>query len=129
MNMTVHNLKTKTDPLDGLNKPLTEDQMSVYLKQFNALLLQEGQTPLNEDRPYIIQVARFDPSKGIPDFLEAYKKLRNMLEEQQMPIPQLVITGNRSIDDPDGVPIMGANLGHFPFTKIGILCCLCYDGR
>ena len=94
-----------TDPLDGLNKPLTEDQMSIYLKQFNALLLQEGQKPLEEERPYIIQVARFDPSKGIPDVLEAYRKLRDMLEKQQKPIPQLVITGNSSIDDPDGVPV------------------------
>ena len=94
-----------TDPLDGLNKPLAEDQMSIYLKQFNALLLLEGQTPLDEERPYIIQVARFDPSKGIPDVLEAYRKLRDMLEKRQKPIPQLVITGNSSIDDPDGVPV------------------------
>jgi len=94
-----------TDPLDGLNKPLTEDQMSIYLKLFNALLLQEGQTPLDEERPYLIQVARFDPSKGIPDALEAYMKLRDMLEKQQKPIPQLVITGNSSVDDPDGIPV------------------------
>jgi glycosyltransferase involved in cell wall biosynthesis len=94
-----------TDPLDGLNKPLTEDQMSTYLKLFNALLLQEGQTPLDEQRPYIVQIARFDPSKGIPDVLEAYRKLRDMLEKQLKPIPQLVIAGNSSIDDPDGIPV------------------------
>jgi glycosyltransferase involved in cell wall biosynthesis len=94
-----------TDPLDGLNKPLTEDQMSTYLKLFNALLHLEGQTPLDKERPYIIQVARFDPSKGIPDVLDAYRKLRDMLEKQNKAIPQLVITGNGSIDDPDGVPI------------------------
>ena len=94
-----------TDPLDGLNKPLTEDQMSTYLKLFNALLLQEGQTPLDEQRPYIVQIARFDPSKGIPDVLEAYRKLRDMLEKQHKPIPQLVIAGNSSIDDPDGIPV------------------------
>jgi glycosyltransferase involved in cell wall biosynthesis len=94
-----------TDPLDGLNKPLTEDQMSTYLKLFNALLLQEGQTLLDEQRPYIVQIARFDPSKGIPDVLEAYRKLRDMLEKQLKPIPQLVIAGNSSIDDPDGIPV------------------------
>ena len=94
-----------TDPLDGLNKPLTEDQRSTYLKLFNALLLQEGQTPLDEQRPYIVQIARFDPSKGIPDVLEAYRKLRDMLEKQHKPIPQLVIAGNSSIDDPDGIPV------------------------
>ncbi len=94
-----------TDPLDGLNKPLTQGQMAIYLKLFNELLLQEKQTPLDEERPYIIQIARFDPSKGIPDVLEAYKKLREMLKKQRKPIPQLVITGNSSIDDPDGMPV------------------------
>lgn len=97
-----------TDPLDGLNKPLTEGQMSTYLKLFNALLIQEGQTPLNEARPYIVQIARFDPSKGIPDVFEAYRKLRGMLAKQGTVVPQLVIAGNGSIDDPDGVPVYNA---------------------
>src|SRR5437588_13058830 len=78
-----------TDPLDGLNKPLTEDQLSTYLKLFNALLLQEGQTPLDEQRPYIVQIARFDPSKGIPDVIETYWKYRYMLEKQHKPIHAL----------------------------------------
>jgi glycosyltransferase involved in cell wall biosynthesis len=94
-----------TDPLDGLNKPLTEEQMSTYLKLFNALLLEDGQKPLDEQRPYIVQIARFDPAKGIPDVLDAYRKVRRMLEEQQRVIPQFIIAGNGSIDDPDGVPI------------------------
>ncbi|MBA2395624.1 MAG: glycosyltransferase [Ktedonobacteraceae bacterium] len=94
-----------TDPLDGLNKPLTEEQMDYYLQLFNRMLINEQQKPLDETRPYIIQVARFDPSKGIPDVLDAYKKLRAILEEHREAIPQLVITGNGSIDDPDGVPI------------------------
>jgi glycosyltransferase involved in cell wall biosynthesis len=94
-----------TDPLDGLNKPLTDEQMSRYIRLFNALLLQEGQKPLDEERPYIIQVARFDPSKGIPHLLDAYRKLRGLLEKQGKVIPQLVITGNCSIDDPDGTRI------------------------
>ncbi len=95
-----------TDALDGLNKPLSEEQQSTYMQLFNALLVQAQQTPLDEKRPYIIQVARFDPSKGIPDVLEAYKKLREMLAQQSnTQIPQLVITGNSSVDDPDGVPV------------------------
>ena len=94
-----------TDPLDGLNKPLTAKQMATYMKLFNALLLQEGQTPLDQSRPYIIQIARFDPSKGIPDALDAYRQLRARLEQEGRVIPQLVITGNGSIDDPDGKPI------------------------
>ena len=94
-----------TDPLDGLNKPLTEEQMNYYMKLFNTMLRQEHQTPLDETRPYIVQIARFDPSKGIPDVMESYRKLRLMLEEQNQVLPQLIITGNGSIDDPDGVPI------------------------
>ncbi len=94
-----------TDPLDGLNKPLSEEQMSVYMQLFDEILIEAGQTPLDKQRPYIVQIARFDPSKGIPDLLESYRKLRGMLEQQKRTIPQLVVAGNSSIDDPDGVPI------------------------
>lgn len=83
-----------TDPLDGLNKELTDEQKAYYL----------AQTPLDPNRPYITQIARFDPSKGIPDVLEAYAKLRALLTDNQT-IPQLAIVGNSSIDDPDGRPI------------------------
>jgi alpha,alpha-trehalose phosphorylase (configuration-retaining) len=101
----IYYMPATTDPLDGLNKPLSEEQMDYYMLLFNQMLLQEGQTPLDEARPYIVQIARFDPSKGIPDVLEAYRKLRLMLEENKQALPQLVITGNGSIDDPDGIPI------------------------
>ncbi|GHO42337.1 glycosyltransferase [Ktedonospora formicarum] len=94
-----------TDPLDGLNKPLSEDQLNNYMKIFNSYLQAAGQTPLDSARPFIVQVARFDPSKGIPDVLDSYRKLREMLEVEGRVVPQLIITGNGSIDDPDGVPI------------------------
>ncbi len=94
-----------TDPLDGLNKPLTEEQMDYYLQLFNTMLINAQQTPLDETRPYIIQIARFDPSKGIPDLLDSYRKLRIIRAQHNEVIPQLVVTGNGSIDDPDGVPI------------------------
>lgn len=94
-----------TDPVDGLNKPLSEHQMAIYMELFNQILLEDGQVPLDSERPYLVQIARFDPSKGIPDVLDAYRQLRNMLEEKHQPIPQLVIAGNGSIDDPDGEPI------------------------
>lgn len=44
-------------------------------------------------REYIVQVARFDPSKGIPDVIESYRKLRVMLEEKApgMATPQLLM--------------------------------------
>lgn len=90
-----------TDPLDGLNKPLSKQQMSYYLKLFDKFLKDEGQGPLDKNRPYIIQIARFDPSKGIPDLLCSYLKLHKLCEEHGVPPPQLVIAGNGSVDDPD----------------------------
>lgn len=93
-----------TDPLDGLNKELTDYQKDYYIRFFNKLLIESGQTPLDSDRPYIAQIARFDPSKGIPDLLSAYRKLIEKYKGN-MPRPQLVIAGNGSIDDPDGIPI------------------------
>ncbi len=100
-----------TDPLDGLNKPLSEAQMNYYMRIFNKLLLiQEGQAPLDMNRPYIVQIARFDPAKGIPDVIESYRILRERLVKEGKVIPSLVIGGNASVDDPDGVPVHNATL-------------------
>jgi glycosyltransferase involved in cell wall biosynthesis len=97
-----------TDDLDGLNKELAKRHMQYYFDMFNEILNENGQGPLNLARPYIIQVARFDPSKGIPDVLESYRKLRESIEKKKWNIkrvPQLVITGHGAIDDPEGAPI------------------------
>jgi len=94
-----------TDRLDGLNKELTDEQKRFYLSEFNRFLVNSGTTPLDHTKPYIIQIARFDPSKGIPDLLEVYKNLSQRLIKNNFEIPELVIVGNGSIDDPDGVPI------------------------
>lgn len=54
-------------------------------------------------RKYIAQVARFDPAKGIPDVIDAYAEFRRLCEEKGITdVPQLVVCGNGSIDDPDG---------------------------
>lgn len=94
-----------TDPLDGLNKPLDEKHMKYYLDLFNKFAKADGATPLDLRRPYIIQIARFDPSKGIPHVLNSYQKLRAIMKRKGLSAPQLIITGNGSIDDPDRAPI------------------------
>lgn len=94
-----------TDPLDGLNRKLNQRQMDYYMSVFNKVLLESNQTPVDPKRPYIIQVARFDPSKGIPDVIESYRKVCSMLKKEGKVLPQLVIAGVGSIDDPDGIPI------------------------
>ncbi len=94
-----------TDPLDGLNKELSPKQMNYYFNLFNSILKDNKQTPLNKTRPYIIQIARFDPSKGISHVIESYRKLRKKLDKKNIAkekIPQLVITGNGAVDDPEG---------------------------
>lgn len=97
-----------TDPFDGLNRELSEKQIQDYLDQFDILLINEDQHPLDRKRPYVIQIARFDPSKGITDVIESYLKLRKKLEDKGEEIPQLVITGNGSVDDPDGPRVLAA---------------------
>jgi glycosyltransferase involved in cell wall biosynthesis len=54
-------------------------------------------------RKYIVQIARFDPAKGIPDVLASYATLRRQYMKT-WPVastPQLVIAGHGAIDDPD----------------------------
>jgi glycosyltransferase involved in cell wall biosynthesis len=65
------------------------------------------QSPLDTSRPYILQISRFDPAKGIPDLLKAYKIFRDKLkhENPEQDIPQLVIAGHGAIDDPEGMPL------------------------
>lgn len=103
-------LPATTDPLDGLNKKIVGAQKNYYLDLFNSIVEADGGEPLDKKRPYIIQVARFDPSKGIPDVLAAYKELRRLLERRRVEkkdIPQLVITGNSAIDDPEASIVYG----------------------
>ncbi|MCA9486163.1 glycosyltransferase [Candidatus Woesearchaeota archaeon] len=90
-----------TDPYDGLNKDLSSEQMAYYYSVFNKLQREHAEEELDTTREYLIQVARFDPSKGIPDLLKSYALLRKKLKKEKCSIPQLVIAGHSSIDDPD----------------------------
>ncbi|MBN1596310.1 glycosyltransferase [candidate division FCPU426 bacterium] len=93
-----------TVPLDGMNKPLTEWQREYYLRVFNELAVRQQQTPLDTGRPLITQIARFDPSKGIEDALEAFRLLRLRLQKIQNVLRAVA------------VPIRWAARHHLPFT-------------
>lgn len=110
--MKLYKIGAATDPLDGLNKELNEFQQDFYLSKVNDYLEKSGQKPLDLTRSYITQIARFDPSKGILDVLQSYRKLVDILRKKYMDanIPQLVIAGHGSIDDPDGAPIYQSTL-------------------
>jgi len=98
-------LGASTDWLDGLNKHLHNWDCQYYMGEFRGLCAKEKmhelQWPL---RDYIVQIARFDPSKGIPNVIDSYVKFRKMLEDDDLEendMPQLLICGHGAVDDPD----------------------------
>ncbi|KAI5305937.1 hypothetical protein KEM56_002810 [Ascosphaera pollenicola] len=94
-----------TDWLDGLNKFMDERVTAFYGNLFNSQCKALSMITINyPDEEYIIQVARFDPSKGIFDVLHSYAKFIDILHDKapHMTPPKLLICGHGSIDDPDG---------------------------
>ncbi|KAI9728609.1 MAG: hypothetical protein M1834_007637 [Cirrosporium novae-zelandiae] len=112
---TVGYLPATTDWLDGLNKDMNEFDTSYFGRVFNSTCLQSGMPTLEYPATeYIIQVARFDPAKGIPDVLRSYATFheRLMKEAPNVAAPQLLICGHGSIDDPDGAIVYDQTLDY-----------------
>ncbi|KAG2349609.1 glycosyltransferase family 4 protein [Suillus weaverae] len=77
-----------------------------YMGEFRNLCTKEKMAELKwPQRDYIVQIARFDPSKGIPNVIDSYARLRVMLKESgrvtEAEVPQLLICGHGAVDDPD----------------------------
>ncbi|KAF8242230.1 UDP-Glycosyltransferase/glycogen phosphorylase [Wilcoxina mikolae CBS 423.85] len=104
-----------TDWLDGLNKTMRDWDLRYYHHKFRIQCHELGMPNLSYPaRNYIAQIARFDPSKGIPTVLESYRKLRRLYAEK-MPdasTPQLLICGHGAIDDPDSSIIFDKTVQH-----------------
>lgn len=97
-----------TDWLDGLNKQLSDWDSHYYIRQFDTDCFRHGMHRLAYPaRQYIVQIARFDPAKGIPTVLASYAELRrNYMKDKPIEeVPQLVIAGHGAIDDPDATQI------------------------
>ncbi|KAK7689152.1 hypothetical protein QCA50_007843 [Cerrena zonata] len=99
-------LGAATDWLDGLNKDLEPWDSGFYMGEFRNLCIKEKMNELKwPDRDYIVQIARFDPSKGIPNVIDSYAKFRKLLEADSdydpEDIPQMLICGHGAVDDPD----------------------------
>ncbi|KAJ3219974.1 hypothetical protein HDU67_007707 [Dinochytrium kinnereticum] len=102
-----------TDLLDGLNKCLAETDMEFYRVAFNRISLdQTGKRADFWHRPYIVQICRFDPSKGLPDVLKAYLVFRKSVDGCMplLKIPQLIIAGAGSVDDPEASTVFDSLL-------------------
>jgi glycosyltransferase involved in cell wall biosynthesis len=97
------------DVLDDLNRDITDEERQAGLAFINEQLAQNGnQAPLDLDRPYIVLIARFDESKGMPQGMDAYARARQRMIDQgvsEADLPQFVLLGNGSADDPSG-PVM-----------------------
>jgi glycosyltransferase involved in cell wall biosynthesis len=100
-------LGAASDWLDGLNKDLDPWDSQFYMGEFRTLCAKEKMTELSwPQRDYFVQIARFDPAKGIPDVIKSYYLFRNMLKANSPDLseeehPQLLICGHGAVDDPD----------------------------
>jgi len=97
-------LGAATDFLDGLNKHLAPWDSQFYMGEFRSLCIKEKMNELQwPARDYVIQIARFDPSKGIPNVIDSYVRLRKLLKGKvsDEKTPQLLICGHGAVDDPD----------------------------
>jgi alpha,alpha-trehalose phosphorylase (configuration-retaining) len=94
------------DRLDGLNKDLEPWDSQYFMGEFRSLCVKERMHELKwPARDYVVQVARFDPSKGIPNVIDSYVRFRGLLnkngDRREEDTPQLLICGHGAVDDPD----------------------------
>lgn len=66
--------------------------------EFRSLCAKEKMTELAwPARDYVVQVARFDPAKGIPNVIDSYARFRELLAKTgdylENEMPQLLICG------------------------------------
>lgn len=73
---------------------------------------------------YIVQVARFDPSKGIQDVLISYGAFHRLLVDSRPDLrpPKLLICAHGSVDDPDGSLVWDNTLDFIEQHSVTHLC-------
>src|SRR5215203_133755 len=75
------------DPLSPKNMALSADDARYIVSQFGV----------DADRPFMVQVSRFDPWKDPLGVIDAYR-----LVKEEVPEIQLVLIGSMAHDDPEG---------------------------
>ncbi|EAW15653.1 glycosyl transferase, group 1 family protein [Aspergillus fischeri NRRL 181] len=99
-----------TDVLDGLIKGMIDSDVAYYGRLSNQWCHETGMPTIDYPTDeYFVQIARFDPSKGIIDVFDSYHKFRTRLTHK---IPKLVICGHGSVDDPDASEIFDMAMDH-----------------
>ncbi len=75
------------DPLSPKNMALSRDDASYIVTQFGV----------DTERPFLLQVSRFDPWKDPLGVIDVYRMVK-----EKMPEVQLVLVGSMAHDDPEG---------------------------
>lgn len=128
------------EPFDDLNRSLNEEEIDEGIDFINSEiiaknveLVAEGrvddlQSLVDPTRRRIVLVARFDESKGMDKAMALGVQTRQKLRALGMAeddLPQVVIVGNGSVDDPSGVPmynkILAIRREHYPEEKENII--------
>lgn len=125
MNSKTFFVPATVDLFDDLNRPLgvkeirtgiafINREISIQNKNFLAQKrFDDTQSRINPNRRQIILVARFDEAKGMDKAIAIGLSVREKMRCQgvtEAELPQIVIIGNGSIDDPSGVPMYEAML-------------------
>ncbi|NTV51984.1 MAG: hypothetical protein HGA76_03070 [Candidatus Firestonebacteria bacterium] len=87
--LPVAQLEAAQPVTDGMDKPLSREELHRYWRQANELLEQTGQTPISLTQPREVQVSRFDPSKGLHILLDAFRLQDLALAEKRAKLEEL----------------------------------------
>jgi len=107
------------DRFDNLNRKLTEEEIQSGIRFINAEIAEKNQELVADGRladvqplldespeaPRVTLIARFDPSKGMDKAMQMGVMVRKQLRAagvSEKDLPEVVIVGNGSVDDPDG---------------------------
>lgn len=107
------------ETFDNLNRHLDEAEIVAGIEFINAEIAEKNQEltadgrtddiqpllSLDPNRQRITLIARFDPSKGMDKAMKMGVLTRQKMRDAGVPedqLPEVVIVGNGSVDDPDG---------------------------
>ena len=108
------------EPFDDLNRDLSEAEIKEGVEFINNEIKikniefdqagreEDIQELIDPDRRRITLIARFDESKGMDKAMELGVRTREKMVEEGAnddELPQIVIIGNGSVDDPSGIPM------------------------
>lgn len=130
------------DHFDNLNRPLEEAEIVRGLEFINSEIISKNQElaaawryqdmqpllSLDPGRKRITLIARFDPSKGMDKAMDMGALTRRKLRDAGMSeaeLPEVVIVGNGSVDDPDGewmyAEMLSLKRERYPEERDGII--------